>query len=107
MTNNFCDACGRLRDCISISDAWICPICESDIRAEINRLAQLQNKKYPINVLALVKQYFLNHHDSGSYQLRSIPRELKLAVQHQALDEGLTLRELIFKALEEYLQKGG
>lgn len=102
MTNKFCNACGRPRAYISIGGALLCRTCAPDIRAESDRLHELGK---PVNALAIAKQYFKDHNSGGSYYLRDIPRDLKLAAQHQALDEGLTLRELIFKSLEEYLQK--
>lgn len=39
-----------------------------------------------------------------NYLLRNIPENLWIAAKHQAVDEGLTLRELILKLLEEYLR---
>jgi hypothetical protein len=36
--------------------------------------------------------------------LRDIPAGLWIAAKHKAVDEGLSLRELILKALQEYLK---
>lgn len=104
MTHNFCDACGRLQAYISISGTQLCRICEPDIQAEIDRLHELGK---PVHAMNIARKYFRDHNSAGAYTLRDIPRDLKLAAQHRALDEGLTLRELILKALEEYLQKKG
>lgn len=98
MTTEFCKACGRLRPYVLLEEGIpICKICEPDIRAEIEKYKD-------VNIATLVKQYFRDHHNGKDYPLRDIPQDLKLAAQHRALDEGLTLRELIFKALEEYLK---
>ena len=39
----------------------------------------------------------------NAYPLRDIPTDLWNAAKHRAVDEGLSLRELILKALGEYL----
>jgi hypothetical protein len=39
-----------------------------------------------------------------TYLLRNIPTTLWDRAKHRAVDEGLTLRALILKALEEYLK---
>ncbi len=36
-----------------------------------------------------------------------LPEDLWRAVQHRAIDEGITIAELAAKALREYLRKGG
>lgn len=41
-----------------------------------------------------------------NYLLRNIPKELWTRAKHRAVDEGISLRELIFRAMEMYL-KGG
>jgi hypothetical protein len=39
-----------------------------------------------------------------NYLLRNIPHELWSRAKHRAVDDGVSLRELIFKAIEEYLR---
>lgn len=39
-----------------------------------------------------------------SYILRDIPRELWDRAKHQAINEGISLRELLFRALTAYLK---
>lgn len=100
---NFCDACGRpLKGGCGMGGSLLCRTCEPDISAEINRLHELGK---PINAMAIARQYFRDHHSAGAYTLRDIPRDLKIRAQHQALDERITLKELIFKALEYYLKQ--
>lgn len=40
-----------------------------------------------------------------NYILRNIPPDLWTRAKHRAIDEGKSLRELIFLALEAYLKK--
>jgi len=37
----------------------------------------------------------------------SLPPEVHRKLKHQAVDEAVTFREIIRKAIEEYLKKGG
>jgi hypothetical protein len=39
-----------------------------------------------------------------TYLLRNIPTALWDRAKHKAVDEGISLRELIFRAIENYLQ---
>jgi len=99
---NFCNACGRpLEGGHEIGRAMLCRTCEPDISAEVKRLHELRK---PVNAMAIARQYFRDHHSSGAYTLRDIPADLKSRAQHRALDEKITFRELIFKALVYYLE---
>ena len=40
------------------------------------------------------------------YLIRDFPEDLHKAAKHQAVDEKITLRELILKAIEAYLKAG-
>lgn len=39
----------------------------------------------------------------SNYLLRDIPTDLRKRANHKAIDEGISFRKLIFKALEKYL----
>jgi len=95
-TNVICEACGCRRASIKIGNTMICKICEPDIRAGIDGRA--------IDVLSIARQYFREHHNAGTYTLHDMPWNLKVAAEEQAVDENLTLRVFILKALEEYLR---
>ena len=40
----------------------------------------------------------------NDYILRNIPAALWLALKHRAVDEGLTIKALILRAITEYLE---
>jgi hypothetical protein len=42
-----------------------------------------------------------------SYLLRRIPKNLWTRANHRAVDEDISLRELLLRALEAYLRRGG
>ena len=44
---------------------------------------------------------------SNEYLLRDIPVDLHKELKIQAVREGITLKELMLRALEEYLKKRG
>jgi hypothetical protein len=70
--------------------------------AEVERL-RAEGK--PTDALTIARRLFRETHSAGAYLLRDIPAELWTAAKHKAVDEGLNLRELILKALQEYLMK--
>jgi len=96
-----CDACGKpLRSGTGVGRAILCRTCLPDVMAEIERM-RAEGK--PIDALTIARRLFRETHSAGSYLLRDIPEQLWTAAKHKAVDEGLSLRELILKALQEYL----
>ena len=98
----FCDACGKLiTDGTGAGRAILCRTCFPDVMAEVERLRE---EGKPTDALTIARQIFRQTHSAGSYLLRDIPAELWTAAKHKAVDEGLSLRELLLKALQEYLK---
>lgn len=79
----------------------LCRPCAADIEMEINKL-RAEGK--PVNVMNIARRIFRETYSAGNYLLRDIPEELWNQAKHKAVDEGLSLRELILKALHEYLK---
>ena len=80
----------------------LCRQCEPDVKAEIDRL---HAEEKPVNVATIAREIFREQYSAGNYLLRDIPEELWTAAKHVGVDEGLNLRELILKALQEYVSK--
>ena len=96
-----CDACGKhIVSGTGIGRALVCRTCLPDVMGEIERLRE---EGKPTDALTIARRHFRETHSAGSYLLRDIPAELWTAAKHRAVDEGLSLRELILKALQEYL----
>ncbi len=96
-----CDACGKpIKGGTGVGRATLCRTCLPDVMAEIERL-RAEGK--PADALTIARRHFRETHSAGSYLLRDIPAELWIAAKHKAVDEGLSLRELILKALQEYI----
>ena len=97
-----CDACGKhIKSGTGVGRAILCRTCLPDVMAEVERL-RAEGK--PTDALTIARRVFRETHSAGSYLLRDIPAELWTAAKHRAVDEGLSLRELILKALQEYLK---
>ena len=96
-----CDACGKHTVSVTgVGCATLCRTCLPDVMAEIERL-RAEGK--PADALTIARRHFRETHSVGAYLLRDIPAELWLAAKHKAVDEGLSLRELLLKALQEYI----
>ena len=97
-----CDACGKpIKIGTGVGRAILCRTCLPDVLAEVERLRE---EGQPTDALIIARRIFRETHSAGSYLLRDIPAELWTAAKHKAIDEGLSLRELILKALQEYLK---
>ena len=97
----FCDACGKLiTGGTGAGRAILCRTCLPDVMGEIERLREAGK---PADALTIARRIFRETHSVGAYLLRDIPAELWIAAKHKAVDEGLSLRELILKALQEYI----
>jgi hypothetical protein len=96
-----CDACGKqIKSGTGVGRAILCRTCLPDVMAEIERLRQ---EGKPTDAITIARQIFRETHSAGAYLLRDIPEKLWTAAKHKAVDEKLSLRELILKALQEYL----
>ena len=96
-----CDACGKhIVSGTGVGRAILCRTCLPDVMGEIERLRE---EGKPTDALTIARRIFRETHSVGAYLLRDIPAELWLAAKHRAVDEKLNLRELILKALQEYL----
>jgi len=97
-----CDACGKpIKIGTGVGRAILCRTCLPDVMGEIERL---RGEGKPTDALTIARQIFREEHSAGAYLLRDIPAELWTAAKHRAVDEGLSLRELILTALQEYLK---
>lgn len=94
-----CDACGNPKGNIGMGGATICRDCEPDIRKEMEELRE--NGK-PVNVNHIAKRLFRETHSAGNYLLRDIPDDLWKEAKHKAIDQNISLRELILRAIREY-----
>ena len=96
-----CDACGKqIVSGTRVGRAILCRTCLPDVMGEIERLRE---EGKATDALTIARRLFRETHSVGSYLLRDIPAELWTAAKHKAVDEGLNLRGLILKALQEYL----
>lgn len=100
--NGLCEACGKpVVGGVSIGGTLLCLPCAEDVRTEIDRL-RAEGK--PVNAMGIARKIFRETHSAGGYLLRDIPEELWNQAKHKAVDEGLSLRDLLLKALREYLK---
>ena len=98
-----CDACGQqIQGGTGVGRATLCRTCLPDVMVEIERIRE---EGKPTDALTIARRLFRETHSAGSYLLRDIPAELWTAAKHRAVDDGMSLRELILKALQEYIGK--
>jgi hypothetical protein len=63
----------------------------------------LHAERKQVNVAGIARQMFRDQFSTGDYILRDIPSELWDRAKHRAIDDGISLRELILQALEKHL----
>ena len=98
-----CAACGKpIQGGISLGGTVLCRPCSVDVEMEVK---QLHEEGKPVNVAFIARRLFRETHSAGDYPLRDIPKDLWDRAKHKTVDEGISLRELIFKALEKYLDE--
>ena len=100
---NPCTACGsNVSPQVSMGGALVCRQCEPDIR---ERMEELREAGKPVNVIQIAKKYFRETHSGGNYLLRDIPEELWRRAKYRAVTDGTSLRDLVLKALYDYIDK--
>ena len=95
-----CDACGNPKTYLSMGGAMLCRECEPEIHMEMDKL-RAEGK--PVNALHIARRIYRETHSGGNYLLRDVPQDLWNRAKHRAIDEGMSLRDMIFVALETYL----
>lgn len=98
----FCDGCGSTKVVVSIGGAMLCKTCDVDVQDEIKKI---RASGKPVNALHIARRMFKEDRSAGNYLLRDIPAEMWKEVEHRAVDEGGSIRDIILKALHGYLAK--
>ncbi|MCU0601270.1 MAG: hypothetical protein MUC33_01255 [Desulfobacterales bacterium] len=81
--------------------AILCRDCDPVVRAEMD---SLRAEGKTVNTLHIAKRIFRETHSAGNYLLRDIPDDLWKKAQHRAVDEKISLRDLLLKSLHAYLR---
>lgn len=98
-----CEACGTTKNVYgSLGGVMLCKEHYADIVAKVDAIRAEGGQ---VNVMGIARQMFREQYSTGDYILRDIPKELWDRAKHRAVDEGVSLRELILMAVGEYLDK--
>jgi hypothetical protein len=98
-----CAACGKdTKGGISLSGTFLCRECAAGVEIEIERL---RAESKPVNVFHIARRMFKKSCTPGGYMLRDIPQELWDRAKHKAIDKGISLRDLILQATEEFIDR--
>jgi len=98
-----CEACGTTKNINgSLGGVLLCKEHFADISAEVDRL-HAEGKQ--VNVAGIARRMFREQFSTGNYILRDIPQELWDGAKHRAIDEGVSLREIVLNAIQAYLDK--
>jgi len=98
-----CAACSGTTKLVTggLGGVLLCREHLADVEVEIKKLRS-QGKQ--VNVMAIARRMFREEHSAGDYLLRDIPEKLWLDAKHRAVNDGVSLRELILEAVERYLK---
>jgi hypothetical protein len=97
-----CAACGTTKRLTGLGNILLCPDHYQDIRSKAEAL-HAEGKTVDVGKIA--REMFLESYSVGSYILRDIPTELWDTAKHRSIDDGVSLRELLLTALQDYLSK--
>jgi len=98
----FCDGCGSPKTHISMGGATLCKTCDADVQVE---MAELRKEGKPVNVLHIARRRFREQTPApGTYLLRDIPPKLWSDVEHRAVDDQASVRDVILASLFAYLK---
>jgi hypothetical protein len=87
---------------ISIGGAMLCRQCEPRVMEEINRL-RAEGK--PVNTMHIARRIYKEEYAGGDYLIRDVPKEMWDRAKHRAVDDNMSLRDLVLIAVREYLDK--
>lgn len=96
-----CEACGITQMLSgSLGGVLLCKAHMADILAEVDAL-RADGKQ--VNVAGIARRMYREANGANTYLLRDVPDALITAAKRKALDQGMSLRELILDALRAYL----
>ena len=96
-----CEACGTTQNLGgSLGGVLLCRGHMADIQAEVEAL-RADGKQ--VNVMGIARRMYRETNGANTYLLRDIPDNLTVSAKRRALEQGISLRELILDALRAYL----
>lgn len=95
-----CEACGTKNVFGSLGGVLLCKEHYADISAQVESL-RAEGKQ--VNVMGIARQMFRTQHAVSNYILRDIPKDIWERAKRRSFDDGLSLREVILQALDQYL----
>jgi hypothetical protein len=96
-----CEACGTTKNVYgSLGGVLLCKEHYADISAQVEAL-RAEGKQ--VNVMGIARQMFRVQFSTGNYILRDIPSELWERAKRKAFADGVSLREVVLQALDQYL----
>jgi hypothetical protein len=97
-----CEACGTTKNISgSLGGVLLCKEHFADISAEVDKL---RSEGTQVNVMGIARRMFREQFSTGDYILRDIPKKLWDEAKHTAIEDGISLRELILEALQKHLR---
>ncbi|MBA7640748.1 hypothetical protein ES703_48419 [subsurface metagenome] len=98
-----CDMCGKQLKCsVRIDGAFVCRRCAVDLRIEIDRL---HTEGKPVDALKIAREIFHKIYSGGDFLIRDVPEELMNKALRRADVDGDSLRDLMVRALREYVEQ--
>ncbi len=100
--NRQCAACGTTKNLgPSLGGVLLCRDHYQDISTQVE---QFRAEGKQVNVAGIARQMFREQYSTGNYILRDIPKELWDDAKSKAFEQGISLRELIFLSVQQYLR---
>lgn len=96
-----CEACGTAKNVFgSLGGVLLCKEHYADISAQVEAL---RSEGKQVNVMGIARQMYREQYSTGNYILRDIPNELWERAKRRSFDDGISLREVVLQALDQYL----
>jgi hypothetical protein len=101
MRTQKCEACGTTQNIGGIlGGVTLCKPHYANIQVEVQEL-RAQGKQ--VNIAGIARKMYREQHSTSNYILRDVPSNLWNKAKHKAIDDGVSLREIVLIALEKYL----
>ena len=97
-----CKACGAKDICKAIDGVKLCHNCYSKMQ---DKVIEVTNSGEGIDILKIAAEMYRENKKVGSYLLRDIPNDLWDKAKHEAVNRGVSLREMLITALSDSLKK--
>lgn len=100
-----CEVCGEIKDCAPVEGAVVCEACAPEFRQALDKARQSGAWGRARDAHFVARSLLRERGGTTQMILRDVPAPAYRTLKILAAEQGITMRELVLTALDEYVQR--